>query len=107
MASTSGACQSRSLRRNCGMSGGVRTTFFGALALATVAVGASAAPTRPDLALHRPYQWNRPPDYPLTTDPGDAQQLTDGVSATVTPLWKDKATVGWGPALSKFVSITI
>lgn len=107
MASASGACQSRSLRRKRGMSGGVRTTLFGALALATVAAGASAAPTRPDLALHRPYQWNRPPDYPLTTDPGDAQQLTDGVSATVTPLWKDKATVGWGPALSKFVSITI
>ena len=79
-------------------------------ATAFVALALAAAPTLAageNIALHRPYTWNRPPDYPLTTDPDDARQLTDGLRAKTTPLWRDTAAVGWGPAASKFVSLTI
>ena len=66
-------------------------------ATAFVALALAAAPTLAageNIALHRPYTWNRPPDYPLTTDPDDARQLTDGLRAKTTPLWRDTAAVG-------------
>ena len=81
--------------------------FFPRFLAAVAMLAAPEAGSAANLALHHGYQWSRPPDYPPTTDPGDDQQLTDGVYASVSPLWKDKATVGWSNAVKKFVSVTI
>jgi len=35
------------------------------------------------------------PNYPLTTDPGDDRQLTDGVYTRANPIWVHQSTVGW------------
>src|SRR5262245_6714240 len=80
---------------------------FVASLLPSIVVIANVESPRTNLALHRPYHWSRPPDYAPTTDHGDAEQLTDGVYSAVTPLWKDKAAVGWGLAANKSVSITL
>src|SRR4051812_46154687 len=60
-----------------------------------------------NVALHRPVTFSRPPDYPLTTDAGDAAQLTDGLRTTSGTLWTDRLAVGWGPAVKKPIAITI
>src|SRR5436305_857729 len=51
-----------------------------------------------NIALHRPYTMEPAPNYALTTDPGDAEQLTDGAYTPQIPgkpLWTIKSTVGW------------
>ena len=63
-----------------------------------------------NLALHRPYTLDPAPNYPLTTDPGDATDLTDGSAArpgfpAVGYLWNHKSAVGWSNQTS--VAITI
>jgi hypothetical protein len=49
-----------------------------------------------NLALHRPYTLAPAPRYDLTTDAGDATQLTDGaLSLPVGTIWRHTTTVGW------------
>lgn len=65
--------------------------------LTPVAQGGSDMP-RPkwdNLATGKAVTFNTPPNYPDTTDEGDATQLTDGALGEATPLWYDKAAVGW------------
>ena len=42
-----------------------------------------------------PYTMTPRPNYPLTTDPGDDRQLTDGVYTSANPIWVHQSTVGW------------
>jgi len=46
-----------------------------------------------NLALHKSYTLNPPPNYPLCTDVGDSSQLTDGEKYGSD--WTSKSTVGW------------
>ncbi|MGB8930863.1 MAG: hypothetical protein WCC48_06395 [Anaeromyxobacteraceae bacterium] len=57
-----------------------------------------------NVALGRPYTLDPRPNYSLTTESGDAVQLTDGAFASG-GFWTDKAAVGWVGV--KPVSITI
>jgi len=61
------------------------------------AVSARQLPRRPDapnIASHRPYTLAPSPNYPLTSDAGDATQLTDGVYSGRT-MWTRSTSVGW------------
>ena len=58
-----------------------------------------------NLALKKTYVLDPPPNYGLTTDPGDREQLTDG-SYTTGSFWGEKSTVGWQPP-NGVVTITI
>ena len=49
-----------------------------------------------NLALHKPYSFDPAPNYSLTTDTGDLEQLTDG-KYTTGSFWGEKSTVGWQP----------
>ncbi len=46
-----------------------------------------------NLALHKSYTLNPPPNYPLCADAGDSSQLTDGEKYGSD--WFSKSTVGW------------
>lgn len=60
-----------------------------------------------NVALQKTYTLNIPPNYPPTTDPDDAIQLTDGEYAEEL-LWADKLTAGWkGEPDKMVVAITI
>ena len=50
-----------------------------------------------NLALHQPYTFSHPPNYPYCTDEGDTTDLTDGVryDPRGTSLWTQKTSVGW------------
>ncbi|MBT7304057.1 MAG: discoidin domain-containing protein [Victivallales bacterium] len=48
-----------------------------------------------NLALGKPYQYVRKPNYHVTRDPGDATQLTDGAIRTGHHIWYHKESVGW------------
>lgn len=76
-----------------------------ALVVLTPSLSSGAEPAR-NLALGRPCVFSTAPNYPLTMDPGDPGQLTDGEHASrVGRLWTDKKTVGWQRVGS--VSITV
>jgi hypothetical protein len=78
------------------------------LLIATLALGFAAPPAIADgqnLALHRPYALDPAPNYALTSDPGDATQLTDGARAGAATLWLSREAVGWQGA--RPVTITI
>ena len=66
----------------------------------------TAASTRGEnIALHQPVTFNKPPSYPLCSDPDDDKQITDGLYADGEgAMWAQKPTVGWvgGP-----INITI
>lgn len=55
---------------------------------------ASFTPPGPNVALHKPYEFDARPNYRLCTDPDDSTQLTDGVY-TQGYFWVQKTTVGW------------
>jgi len=55
----------------------------------------SPRPALTNLAAGRVVTFDPPPNYPDVTDAHDAAQLTDGKLAAATPMWYDKATVGW------------
>ena len=65
-----------------------------------------------NLALNRPYTWNKAPDafvngyngQSMCHDPEDRTQLTNGISAT--RCWFDRETVGWNGS-SEEIQITI
>lgn len=57
-----------------------------------------------NVARGKPYVLNPPPNYPLTTDPGDSVQLTDGKSVGG-GFWTEKGAVGW--MYTHLASITI
>jgi len=51
-----------------------------------------------NIALHRPYTMDPPPNYPDCADPDDQKQLTDGKDSAGTgtsSIWVLKSTVGW------------
>ena len=56
---------------------------------------ASVRPPWTNLALGKAVQFSVPPNYPAVTDVEDARQMTDGTLATATPMWSDRAAVGW------------
>ncbi len=58
-----------------------------------------------NLALGRPYEIP-PGSYGLCTDPGDAQQLTDG-EYTEGYFWTQESTVGWKSSGVKFITIDL
>jgi len=74
---------------------------FGTLAaLATIALAVCmltgrAQSRRVNIARGRTYTLTPSPNYRLTTDPGDARQLTDSVYADRQPIWLAPSTVGW------------
>ncbi|MGN6628225.1 MAG: discoidin domain-containing protein, partial [Tepidisphaeraceae bacterium] len=86
--------------------------FFVALLCFVTVVGAvpalGAAPAAPhdgwkNLALGKPVAFAAKPDYPDTTDADDAAQLTDGKLVEKSPIWYDRACVGWvGPKAAEF-----
>ena len=72
----------------------------------TVKSQTEADPPPENIALHRPYVMDPPPNYPDCADPDDSKQLTDGMNstgaesssiagATNTSIWLLKSTVGW------------
>src|SRR5689334_11413434 len=67
---------------------------LGFLAAFCIAMLGAPSPRPKNLALQRPYTLSPAPNYSLTTDPGDAVQLTDGVSSGG-GFWTEKRTVGW------------
>lgn len=52
-------------------------------------------PQADNLALGQTVQFNTPPNDVSSTDPDDVHQLTDGKLSPATPMWYDKASVGW------------
>lgn len=63
----------------------------------------SPHPDLDNLALHKSVKLDTPPNYPDVSDPDDSLQLTDGRLAAKTPMWYDKAAVGWvGDKSSQF-----
>lgn len=62
-----------------------------------VFMGVSLAEASTNLALKSPYTVSTPANYSLTTDAGDATQLTDG-SFVTDHFWAAKGTVGWQQA---------
>lgn len=63
----------------------------------------SPFPRLENLAIGKAVTFNTPLNYPDTKDNDDAKQLVDGVLASKTPMWYDKATVGWiGPNRIEF-----
>ena len=65
------------------------------LSAARAGEGTAGRPQWENVAAGRSVQFNTPPNYPDTTDPGDARQLVDGRLSSATPVWYDKNTVGW------------
>ncbi len=56
--------------------------------------GYTGPPPGDNIALHRPYTLDPPPNYSYCTSPDDVVKLTDGVH-TVGYFWTQKTTVGW------------
>lgn len=54
-----------------------------------------ATDTWENLAASKSISLETPPNYPETSDANDAAQVTDGQLAQASPIWNDKATVGW------------
>lgn len=69
-----------------------------AAAVRSTGLSADASPRIPgqraNLARHRPYTLDPPPNYAPTTDPDDSRQLTDEVYSAGR-LWTQRGTVGW------------
>ncbi len=59
-----------------------------------------------NVALRKPYTLTPAPNYGACADPGDAQQLTDGVY-TKGHFWTQKSTVGWSKASPVFCTIDL
>lgn len=57
--------------------------------------GGGAPGEKQNIAAGKPVTFDAPPNYPVTTDDGDAKQVTDGAFSSSTPIWNDKTTVGW------------
>ena len=53
-----------------------------------------SAPQWENIALGKEYNLSPPPNYQYCTDPGDDEQLTDGIY-TMGYFWTQKSTVGW------------
>ena len=65
---------------------------------------AAFTPPGPNVALHKPYTMEPPPNYVDCADDGDKTQLTDGVYAEGY-FWVQAETVGW--VRTRLVAITI
>jgi hypothetical protein len=78
--------------------------LVGAALAAEVRLAEPADSKHANVALGKPYVLNPSPNYPLTTDPGDSVQLTDGKSVGG-GFWTEKGAVGW--MYTHLVSITI
>src|SRR5579863_4379579 len=77
-------------------------------AFAAIAVLAASLCTAADnVALHKPYAMLPAPNYPLTTDPGDAWQLTDGNRVSGPRMWTSPEAVGWLKARPVVVTIDL
>ena len=70
---------------------------IGVLILCLCLAGALWADDPVNVALHKPYTFSKAPNYGLCTDPGDAQQLTDGIliHGSGGDYWGSKSAVGW------------
>lgn len=68
---------------------------------------AGKAEAADNIALHKSYSMNPAPNYSLTTDPGDAWQLTDGKRVGVGRLWTSSEAVGWVNARPVEVTIDL
>lgn len=70
-------------------------------------------PALENIALHKPYTWNTPPDYPHCMDQDDKVQLTDGYHTPETgasenvALWGEKSTVGWLSAHPLIITVDL
>ena len=63
-------------------------------AQASVEGGFTGKPIGRNIALGKPYEFAKKPNYGYCTDPGDTTQLTDG-EYSVGYFWVQKSTVGW------------
>lgn len=67
-----------------------------------------AEPAERNIALGRPYVLDSTPNYPDTTEPGDATQLTDGQYADPKEtLWLQKSIVGWRNILPIVITVDL
>ncbi len=71
--------------------------------LAGVTLGHAATE---NIALNKPYTLSPAPNYSYCTDPGDAQQVTDGVYSRGY-FWTQRSTVGWNNAAPVFCTIDL
>jgi len=72
-----------------------RASVTAALIVFIAAVSCRVSGQSQNIARDCPYTMSPRPNYPLTTDPGDDRQLTDGVYAGANTMWLQKPTVGW------------
>ncbi|MCC6422001.1 MAG: hypothetical protein IT447_00840 [Phycisphaerales bacterium] len=82
--------------------------FVGLVLLVGLTVARPARAQQQNIALGRPYVMENAPNYPATTEPGDATQLTDGQYANPKEtLWVQNCIVGWRNIIPIVVTIDL
>jgi hypothetical protein len=77
-------------------SAGTELNIFKISAIVLTILNGAVCLAEDNLALGRPYTFSHPPNYPETTEAGDATDLTDGFRYTAGgALWSVQTTVGW------------
>ncbi len=70
------------------------------------AVGTLGYATPRNIALNKAYTLSPSPNYHYCTDPGDAQQVTDGIYSQGY-FWTQKSTVGWNNTAPVYITIDL
>ena len=75
--------------------------------LLLAALSATCGYAKPEnVALKKPYTLSPAPNYHYCTDPGDTQQVTDGVYSQGY-FWTQKSTVGWNNTAPVYITIDL
>lgn len=84
-----------------------RSRVLGSLLILTLIACRAPATQQNNAALGKRVDFSPVPNYPLTTDPGDPFDLTDGKAVTAGRMWTSRASVGWKGVSPIFMSIDL